>query len=65
MGLAEPSRQEWEWMGGGLGWDDTIFSPQDSIKQSPGLALYLAPGWHKTDMCGLCPVSERGEAEGP
>lgn len=52
-GLAESSRQEWEWMGGRNGQDDRIFSPQDSepIKQRLG----SVPGtWlAQTDICGM------------
>lgn len=52
-------------MGGGYRWNVTIFSPQDSAyKESIGLALYLAPGWHKTEMCGMCPAPESGEGRG-
>lgn len=52
-GLAELSRQEWEWMGGRNGRDDRIFSPQDSelIKQRLGsvLGTWLA----QADICGM------------
>lgn len=35
------------------------------VKQSTGLALYLAPGWHKTDMCGMYPAPEVEKLRGP
>lgn len=31
-------------------------------KESTGLVLYLALGWHNTGMCGMCPTPESGEA---